>query len=106
MDRLIKAGYFPVHGGHHVKWTRGYRDNVWFAKRVIQANSKNKGSAIIRLIAGEPNGSVSKESQGMQDVWYTDGCRGRGYCSDLVGILGATVLELFGFRKRRKPNGS
>jgi hypothetical protein len=78
MDKLIQAGYSPVRRGHHVKWTRGYRDNVWFAKRVIQANSNNKGSAIIRLIAGEPNGTVSKEPQGKQNVWYTDGYRGRG----------------------------
>jgi len=101
MDRLIKAGYFPVHGRRHVKWTRGYRDNVWFAKQVIQANSNNQGSAIIRLIAGEPNGSAFKEPQGTQDVWYTDGYQFYGYCSKLIGKLGKATIELFGFRKRR-----
>jgi hypothetical protein len=106
MDRLIQAGYWPVRRGLYVKWTRGHSDNVWFAKQVIQANSNNKGSAIIRLIAGEPNDYVSKEPQGTQDVWYTDGYRGRGYCSDIIGKLDAVVIRLLGFRKRRKLHSS
>ena len=106
MDRLIQAGYLPVHRGPYVKWTKGHCDNVWFAKQVIQANSNNKGSAIIRLIAGEPYSSVSKGPQGTQEVWYTDGYRGRGYCSEIIGKLDAAVIRLFGFRKRRKLQGS
>ncbi len=106
MDRLIQAGYWPVHRGLYVKWTRGRSDNVWFSKQVIQANSNNKGSAIIRLIAGEPYDSVSEDPQGTQDVWYTDGYRGPGYCSDIIGKLDAAVIRLFGFRKRRKSHGS
>ena len=102
MDRLIQAGYLPVHGGPYVKWTRGHCDNVWFAKHVIQANSNNKGSAIIRLIAGEPNGSVSKDPQGTQEIWYTDGYRGQGCCSDIIGELDAAVMELFGFRNHNQ----
>ena len=106
MDRLIQAGYWPVHGKHHVKWTRGHSDNVWFAKQVIQASSNNKGSAIIRLIAGGPNGGVSTDPRGTQDVWYTDGYRGRGYCSNLVSILDAAVIRLFGYGKLGKSDGS
>jgi hypothetical protein len=104
MDRLIQAGYLPVHRGLHVRWTRGHYDNVWFAKQMIQANSNNKGSAIIKHIAGEPNGNVSTDPQGTQELWYTDGYRGRGHCNNLIGLLGAAVVGLFGFGKRRKSN--
>ena len=105
MDRLIKAGYFPVHGRRHVKWTRGYRDNVWFAKQVIQANSNNQGSAIIRLIAGEPNGNAPKDQQGIKDVWYTDGYRGQECYSDLINLLKASVIRLVGLCKHKKSHG-
>jgi hypothetical protein len=101
MDRLIQAGYLPVRRRLYVKWTRGHSDNVWFAKRAIQANSNNKGSAIIRLIAGEPHGSVSTDPRSTREVWYTDDYRGQGYCSNLVSLLGAAVTGLFGLRKRR-----
>jgi len=106
MDRLIQAGYLPVHRGLCVKWTRGYYDNVWFAEQVIRANSNNKGSVIIRLIAGEPDVSASKELQSTQDVWYTDGYRGRRYNSNLISRLGAAVIRFFGYGEPVKSDSS
>jgi len=102
MDRLVQSGYTPVQEGRNVRWTRGKCDNVWIGKKVIQANSNNKGAAIIKLIVGEPSASAYKERQGMQDVWYTDNFRGSGYYRNLFGILGAALLRPGGCRKRRK----
>jgi len=106
MDRLVQAGYIPVKRGRYVRWSRGRYDNVWFTKQVIQANSNNKGSAIIKTIAGEPNGSDPEDRQGMQDVWYTDGYQGRESYSDLISLLKATVIRLVGLGNHRRSEGS
>jgi hypothetical protein len=60
MDRLIQAGYLPEQQDSYVKWSRGRADCAWFAKHVIRTTINNEASAIIRRIAGAPNGSVSE----------------------------------------------
>ena len=106
MDRLVQAGYFPVQRGRYVRWSRGRGDNVWFAKQVIHANSNHRGSAIVRAIAGEPDGSFSKGPQCTQDIWYTDGYRGQKYGNDLLSLLKAAVIRLAGFSKDRNSLGN
>lgn len=105
MDRLVQAGYIPVKRGRYVRWSRGRCDNVWFAKQVIHANSNNKGSTIVRTIAGEPNGNAPKDQQGIKDVWYTDGYRGQECYSDLISLLKASVIRLVGLCKHKKSHG-
>lgn len=78
MDKLIQAGYLPEHQDCYVKWSKGRGDCAWFSKQVIRATINNEASAIIRRIAGTPNGSVSEAQQGNYDSWYTDGYLGRG----------------------------
>ena len=75
MDRLIQAGYLPEQQDSYVKWSRGPADCAWFAKHVIRTTVNNEASAIIRRIAGAPNGSVSELQKGEFDSWYTDGHR-------------------------------
>jgi hypothetical protein len=101
MDRLVQAGYLPVKRGRYVRWSRGRYDNVWFTKQVIQANSNKTGSAIVRTIASEPDGSVPEDRQGMQDVWYTDGYQGRRSYSDLISLLKAMMIRFAGLRNYR-----
>ena len=78
MDRLIRAGYLPEQQARYVKWSRGRADCAWFAKHVIRTTANSEASAIIRRIAGAPNGSVSELQKGKFDSWYTDGYRSRG----------------------------
>ena len=78
MDRLIRAGYLPEQQASYVKWSKGCADCVWFANHMIRTTGNNEASAIIRRIAGAPNGSVSELQKGQFDSWYTDGYISRG----------------------------
>ena len=76
MDRLIKAGYLPEQQKSYVKWSKSRADCAWFAKHEIRTTINNEASAIIRRIAGAPNGDAFESQQGKIDSWYTDGYRG------------------------------
>jgi hypothetical protein len=102
MDRLLQAGYLPVQRGRYVEWTRGNCDSVWFARQKIQASSNNKGSEIIKRIAGKPDIQLAENQHGTQDVWYTDGCLGRSYYSRLVESFDSAMNRLAGFLKPQK----
>ena len=73
MDRLVQAGYIQEHQTNYVKWSKGHSDCAWFAKHTIRTTINNEASAIIRSIAGAPNGSVPELQQGKFESWYTDG---------------------------------
>ena len=78
MDRLIQAGYLPVQQNSYVKWSKSHTDCAWFSEHAIRTTINNEASAIIRRIAGAPNGDASESSQGKIEAWYTDGYRSRG----------------------------
>ena len=76
MDRLIQAGYQPEQQKSYVKWSKSRNDCAWFAKHEIRTTINNEASAIIRRIAGAPNGDASESQHGEIQAWYTDGYRG------------------------------
>ncbi len=75
---LTQAGYTRVQQTSYVKWTKGRGQNVWFAQQVVRTNHNTDAAAIVRKVAGAPQGSVSEAQQGRFDSWYTDGYRSRG----------------------------
>ena len=102
MDRLLQVGYLPVQRGRYVEWTRGNSDSVWFTRKEIQANSNSLGSEIIRRLAGKPDIQLSDNQHGTQDVWYTDGYRGRSHYSHLIESLNSAINRLAEFLKPQK----
>ncbi|MDC1286730.1 hypothetical protein N8198_02465 [Gammaproteobacteria bacterium] len=102
MDRLVKAGYLPAQQGRYVKWSRSNCDYVWFGRKEIQASSNNQGAAIVKSLAGKPDNRLSDDQYGAQDVWYTDGYRGRRFCSHPLELFDAAIIKLTGFMKTRK----
>ena len=73
MDRLVQAGYFPEQRKSHVKWTKSHTDCAWFAKHEIRTTINTEAAAIVRRIAGAPNGNVSGPQKDQYDSWCTDG---------------------------------
>ena len=77
-DALNCAGYEHRISGNRDKWHRARADNVWFDQQVVRADKGTQGAAIVRAIAGKPNGSATEEQQDRFDSWYTDGYRSYG----------------------------
>ena len=102
MDSLVKARYLPLQRGRYVKWSRGKRDNVWFARKEIQASANTQGAEIVRRLAGKPDTQLCDEEHGTQDVWYTDGYRGRRFCAHPIELIDAAIIRLTGLLKLRK----
>ena len=102
MDRLVKAGYLPAQRGRYVKWSRGDQDHVWFGRKEIKASSNNQGAKIVQSLAGKPDTLFRDELHGTQDVWYTDGYRGRRFCAHPIELIDAAIIRLTGLLKLRK----
>ena len=73
MDRLLQAGYFPEQRKSYVKWSKSRTDCAWLAKHEIRTTINSEAAAIIRLVAGAPNGNVSGPQKDKYDSWFTDG---------------------------------
>ncbi len=82
MDRLVQAGYLPEQQNSYVMWSKGRSNCAYLSKHIIRTTINSEASAIIRRVAGPPNGSASEVQQDKFESWYTDGYR----CSDTAAV--------------------